>query len=86
MTLASQAPRRTPIFSSITQPRPLPELSPKIMNWEQFFSMGGYAFYVWTSYGVAMTVLLLNLLAPLRRSREARKNIERMIRQERSKP
>ncbi|MGZ8219830.1 heme exporter protein CcmD, partial [Methylomagnum sp.] len=22
------------------------------MNWQQFFSMGGYAFYVWTSYGL----------------------------------
>ncbi|MDD2739116.1 MAG: heme exporter protein CcmD, partial [Methylomonas lenta] len=26
--------------------------------------MGGYAFYVWTSYGITTAVLLFNLLAP----------------------
>lgn len=35
------------------------------MNLEQFFAMGGYAFYVWTSYGITTAVLLWNLLAPI---------------------
>jgi heme exporter protein D len=36
----------------------------------EFFHMGGYAFYVWTSYAVAALVLALNLALPLaRRSR-----------------
>ena len=56
------------------------------MSLEQFFSMGGYAFYVWTSYAVALAVLLINLILPLRRKTEVRKTIERMIRQERAKP
>ena len=30
----------------------------------EFFHMGGYAFYVWTSYGIAALVLIANLLAP----------------------
>ncbi len=33
----------------------------------EFFHMGGYAFYVWTSYGVVFLVLLLTFLAPLHR-------------------
>ncbi len=27
------------------------------MNWTEFFSMGGYAFYVWGSYITALLVL-----------------------------
>jgi heme exporter protein D len=56
------------------------------MTLEQFFSMGGYAFYVWTSYAVALAVLLINLILPLRRRAEVRKNIERTIKQERARP
>lgn len=28
------------------------------MNWQEFFAMGGYAFYVWTSYGITFVLLL----------------------------
>lgn len=35
------------------------------MSLESFFAMGGYAFYVWTSYGLTFAVLLFNLLAPI---------------------
>ena len=35
------------------------------MNWQQFFAMGGYAFYVWTSYGVALIVLVALVAAPV---------------------
>ena len=27
------------------------------MNWSEFFNMGGYALYVWTSYGLMVIVL-----------------------------
>ena len=36
-----------------------------LMNLESFFAMGGYAFYVWTSYGLTAAVLLFNLIAPI---------------------
>lgn len=36
-----------------------------MFDWHQFFQMGGYAFYVWTSYALALVVLLLNLFLPL---------------------
>ena len=37
----------------------------KSMTLESFFNMGGYAFYVWTSYGITTLVLLWNLFAPI---------------------
>ncbi len=41
----------------------------------EFFHMGGYAFYVWTSYALALVVLVFNFVAPLRRE----KTILRML-------
>jgi heme exporter protein D len=35
-----------------------------------FFNMGGYAFYVWGAYALALLVLLWNVLLPLRRERK----------------
>jgi len=37
---------------------------------ETFFHMGGYAFYVWTSYALAGIVLLVNVINPLLQRRE----------------
>ncbi len=42
----------------------------------EFFYMGGYAFYVWTSYGLALLVLVWVFFMPLR----ARKQIFRELR------
>ena len=30
----------------------------------EFLNMGGYAFYVWGSYGVALAVFVWNVVAP----------------------
>lgn len=35
------------------------------MTLAEFFAMGGYAFYVWTSYGITFAVLLVNILLPV---------------------
>ena len=37
----------------------------------EFLHMGGYASYVWSSYAIALVVLLANLAAPIR----ARRNL-----------
>jgi heme exporter protein D len=37
------------------------------MNWLKFFSMGGYAFYVWGSYLVALIVMGGEVLVLVRR-------------------
>jgi heme exporter protein D len=52
------------------------------MNWQQFFSMGGYAFYVWTSYGLMAVVLVLNIVLPLLRNEGIRSGIVRRLKQE----
>jgi len=46
------------------------------MKWqslEHFLSMGGYALYVWGSYGVALAVVVIELALLRARSRAARK-------------
>jgi heme exporter protein D len=50
----------------------------------EFFHMGGYAFYVWTSYGLALIVLLANVLAPLRQRRKILADLTRRERRERN--
>jgi heme exporter protein D len=46
----------------------------------EFLNMGGYAFYVWTSYGIAAVVLVLNILIPLRQHRRLLVRIARRAR------
>ena len=31
----------------------------------EFFAMGGYAFYVWTSYGLTLVLMLIGVIKPL---------------------
>ena len=38
----------------------------------EFFAMGGYALYVWGSYGVTGFLLAIEIFLLLRRSREAK--------------
>jgi heme exporter protein D len=49
----------------------------------EFFHMGGYAFYVWTSYGLALIVLVANVLAPFRQRRKILADLARRERRER---
>ena len=39
------------------------------MNWSEFFSMGGYGFYVWTSYAVALIAMGGEVIFLLRRKK-----------------
>jgi heme exporter protein D len=41
------------------------------MNWAQFFNMGGYAFYVWGSFGVALALMGAEVLLLRRRRKRA---------------
>ncbi len=50
------------------------------MNLNEFLHMGGYAFYVWTSYGIALVVLLANMIAPLRQRKKLLNDIARTAR------
>jgi heme exporter protein D len=35
------------------------------MSLQEFFAMGGYAFYVWPSYGLTLIVLIANIIIPV---------------------
>lgn len=34
-------------------------------SWQDFWHMHGYAPFVWSAYGIALSVLALNLVVPL---------------------
>jgi heme exporter protein D len=53
------------------------------MNLNEFFHMGGYAFYVWTSYSLALIVLLINVILPLRQRKKLLSDIARAARRAR---
>lgn len=55
------------------------------MNLNEFLHMGGYGFYVWSSYGIALIVLLLNVILPLRQRRKLLNSIARAARRSRRK-
>ena len=43
------------------------------MNWSEFFSMGGYALYVWGSYVAALLVLGGEVVLLMKRKKALRK-------------
>jgi len=49
---------------------------------KQFLYMGGYAFYVWTSFGITFIVLLLNVIVAWQRERSLLNQIKRKMRRE----
>jgi len=55
-------------------------------NLQEFFHMGGYAAYVWSSYAIALVVLVANVLAPIRQRRKLLGQLARRQRRERRKP
>ncbi len=46
----------------------------------EFFHMGGYGFYIWTSYGLAFIVLLANFIMPLQQEKMLLRTISRKLR------
>ena len=52
------------------------------MTLSEFLNMGGYAFYVWTSYALAGVILLANLLIPILNARKQRREIVGKLRRE----
>lgn len=41
------------------------------VSWSAFFNMGGYAFYVWFSFGLTALCMVWEVLALRKRSKEA---------------
>jgi heme exporter protein D len=53
------------------------------MNLTEFLDMGGYAFYVWSSYGIALLIMLINIILPARQRRKLLADIARAARRTR---
>jgi heme exporter protein D len=52
------------------------------MSISEFFHMGGYAFYVWTSYGVGFVVFLALVLTTRYQHRKLIRQLRRRYRQQ----
>ncbi len=50
------------------------------MSWKEFLAMGGYGFYVWSTYTAAAVILLLNVFIPLRRTKTVLKMLREFYR------
>ncbi len=55
------------------------------MNWSEFFHMGGYAFEVWTSWGLTLLVLALFIILPKQHNAKIKADIKRQIKREQRK-
>ena len=51
-------------------------------SWSEFFDMGGYAFFVWTSYGLTFLVIVLNIVMPIMHRKKVINRVKRAIRRE----
>jgi len=49
------------------------------MSLQEFLHMGGYGFYVWTSYGLCAVVLILNVVLSLSRQRKVFRELGKRI-------
>ena len=49
------------------------------MNWNDFFHMGGYAFHVWTSWGLTLLVIVWILMSSKINNARIRREIKRQI-------
>ena len=55
------------------------------MTLSEVLDMGGYGFYVWTSYGIALVVLVANVVAPMKMRRKLLADFARRERRARKK-
>jgi len=55
------------------------------MSFSEFLDMGGYGIYVWSSYGLALIVLAINVIGPLQLHRKLLTDIARAARRARKK-
>lgn len=53
-------------------------------NFADFIDMGGHGLYVWLSYAIALGVIGINLIAPLRTKKQIFKEQSRRLRREQS--
>ena len=47
-------------------------------SWSEFWSMGGYGFYVWGSYGATVACILIEVMLLKRADGDTRRRLKRM--------
>lgn len=52
------------------------------MNWSEFFHMGGYAMYVWTSWALGFAVFIYHILQAKQRKAKLINEIKRQYQRE----
>lgn len=50
----------------------------------EFFNMGGYAVFVWSSFGISFLVLLLNVVFPLMHRKQLLRDVRSYIKRNRT--
>ena len=50
------------------------------MSIQEFFHMGGYGFYVWSSYGLTAIVLIFNVIQSLSLQRKTLRELKNRLR------
>ncbi|MCH9049454.1 MAG: heme exporter protein CcmD [Proteobacteria bacterium] len=50
------------------------------MSIQEFFHMGGYGFYVWSSYGLTAIVLIFNVIQSLTLQRKTLRELNNRLR------
>ncbi len=53
-------------------------------SFSAFLAMGKHGAYVWSSYGITLLVLMVNLMVPLRRKKQILQAIARKAKREQS--
>ena len=54
------------------------------MSLQEFLAMGGYGFYVWTSDGICLIVLVANVIVPIRQHKKLFR--QQALKQKRQEP
>lgn len=57
-------------------------MNPAEFSWSEFLHMGGYAFFVWWSYGITFAVLLALVVSSLTGRRSVIARVKRAIKRE----
>ena len=51
-------------------------------SWSEFLHMGGYATFVWTSYGLALVMVVANIVSPLLERKRVISRVKRAIKRD----
>ena len=51
-------------------------------SWSEFFHMGGYATFVWSSYGLALVMVVFNIVSPMLERKRVISRVKRAMKRE----